>query len=386
MPPSGTLKRRPSSSAGWTRPVREAQRILFALAAFWALLSVPLFVAQYAVGLPVFDESGPVLHAREMVLGFLLPVITGYLRPRLGLAWLAAFVAAWAAGRGSAFAGPDALRSLADVLQGLAFVAAVVPMLARGAKKWRNRALPVLLAVLGLTAAGFLAAARFGPGSYRALVDVLLASLGLLLLFMGGRILVPLFRGHATRHGMPRPPGLQPAVEGALIGLGFATVLALGLGWRLAAAPGALALAALGLWRMVRWRPWRYAARPELLALLAGQLWTVAALVVLAIAWLEGRPAGTASIHVLTIGGAGTMTATVMAFALLKGGAGGFVQRFWLPLGVSLMAASLLLRLAADADPPAAGLWLTLSAACWSAAWLGVLMLTFSRRVSRAGL
>lgn len=366
--------------------MRDAQRILFALAAFWALVSVPLFVAQQSGGIPVFAGPSPAFHGREMLLGFLLPVITGYLRPRLGLAWLSAFVAAWAAGRASAFAGPDALRSLADILQGLAFVAAVVPMLARGAKKWRNRALPVLLVFLGLTAAGFLAAARFGPGSYRALIDVLLAALGLLLLFMGGRILVPLFRGHAARHGLPRPPGLQPPVEGALIGLGFATALALGFGWRLAAAPGALALAVLGLWRMVRWRPWRYAARPELLALLAGQLWTVAALGVLGLAWLAGRPAGAGAVHVLTVGGVGTMTSTVMGFALLKGGAGAFVQRFWLPLGVVLMAASLVLRLAADADPSAAGQWLTLSAACWSATWLGVLMLALSRRVSRAGL
>ena len=43
--------------------------------------------------------------------------------------------------------------------------------------------------------------------------------LSLLLLFMGGRILVPLYRGHAKRRGLPRAAGLQPRLEGGIHGL-----------------------------------------------------------------------------------------------------------------------------------------------------------------------
>lgn len=359
----------------WHQPARQGQRILFVLAAFWALVSVPLFVLQQSAGVSVFAGAGPVIHGREMLLGFLLPVIAGYLRPRLQRGLLATFVLAWTAGRLSAFAGPDAARMLTDGIQGLAFAAAVVPMLARGAKKWRNRALPVLLSLLALLTAGFLAATRFGPGLYRSLLAGLLVAVALLLLFMGGRILVPLYRGHAARHGMPRPPGLQPRLEGGLIGAGCAAGLSVAAGWQTMAALGVWGLGGLGLWRMVRWRPWRYATRPELLALLAGQLWTVAALGVLGLVWFQGRSAGAATVHLLTVGGVGTMTSSVMVFALQKGIEGAWIPRVWLPVNVALLALSLAFRLAAVADTGAAGPWLMLSAGCWSLAWLGVLLL-----------
>lgn len=370
----------------WRRPSRQGQRILFSLAAFWAFVSIPLFVLQHVAGIPLFASAGFTIHGREMLLGFLLPVIAGYLRPRVQRGWLAVFIAVWMAGRASAFVGPDEMRLLADMLQGAVFAVVIIPMLARGAKRWRNRALPVLLTLLTALATLFLAVARHAHAAYRPLLEMLLVALALLLLFMGGRILVPLFRGHAARHGMPRPPGLQPRIEGALIGFGFAAVLALGCGWRVAAAPAAWALGALGLWRMVLWRPWRFTARPALLALLAGQLWTVAALGVLGTAWLDGRPAGTAAVHLLTIGGVGSMTSAVMSFALLKAAERAPMLRSWLAVNVSLMAASVAFRLAAEGEGSAAGGWLILSAACWSSAWLVVLVLGLIPRPRRADL
>lgn len=374
------------SPAYWGRPARQAQRILFALAAFWALISIPLFVLQHTAGPSLFAGPGFAYHGREMLLGFLLPIVAGYLRPRLDRGWLAAFLLAWAAGRVSAFAGPDAARVLADALQGLVFAASVVPMLARGAKKWRNRALPVVLTLLAAFAGLFLVAASHDHGAYRPLLEILLVTLALLLLFMGGRILVPLFRGHAARNGMPRPPGLQPRIEGALIVLGFVTLVLVALGWRPLAAAGVWALGGLGLWRMMRWRPWRYSARPELLALLAGQVWTVAALGVLGLAWVDGRPAGGAAVHLVTIGGVGTMTSAVMSFVLLKEARRVWLPGAWLALNVSLMAASVAFRLAAEAGPSTAGPWLALSAACWSGAWLGVLILAVAGPRRRAGV
>lgn len=374
------------SPTGWSRPARQAQRVLFALAAFWALIAIPLFVLQHSAGIPLFAGPGFAYHGREMLLGFLLPIVAGYLRPRLNRGWLAAFLLAWAAGRVSAFAGPDAARVLADALQGLVFAAAVVPMLARGAKKWRNRALPFVLTLLAAIAGLFLVAASRDLGVYRPLLEILLVTLALLLLFMGGRILVPLFRGHAARNGMPRPPGLQPRIEGALVVLGFGTVLLVALGCRPVAAAGVWAVGGLGLWRMLRWRPWRFSERPDLLALLAGQLWTVAALGVLGLAWAYGRPAGGTAVHLVTIGGVGTMTSAVMSFVLLKEARRAWLPGVWLALNVSLMAASVAFRLAAESDPSTGGRWLALSVACWSGAWLGVLALAVAGPRRRAGV
>lgn len=355
---------------------RRAQRLLFGLAAAWAALVLPLFVLQHTRGIAVFAEAGSLLHGREMLLGYLLPVIAGYLRPTLRVPLLGGFVSAWALGRVGAFAGPDWFRLAMDLAQAVMFAIAVVPALLRGAKKWRNRALPLLLVAVALLTGLFFGVGGSGPAAHALLRDELLLSLTLLLLFMGGRLLVPLLRGHAARTGMPRPPGLQPRIEGALLGIAFAAMAAHSVGQ--ARAAGALTLAAgcLAMARMVRWGLWRYTARPDLMALLAGQLWTVGAAGILGIAWLAGREVGTASLHVLTVGGVGTMTATVTAFALLHGARAG---RILLPVLALLLAASAISRLAADAGPPAEGM-LAVSAACWSAAWLAVLAIALFRR------
>lgn len=347
-----------------------AQRLLFGIGAFWAILSVPLFVFQTVTGTAVFAGPGFLFHGREMFLGYLAPIIAGYLRPRLRATWLSGLVAAWLVGRITAFIGPHAWRIAADLLLAAVFAAAVTPPLLRGAKKWRNRALPMVLICLALLAASFFASGTMQVIFYPVLLPVLAVALSLLLLFMGGRILVPLFRGHANRRGWPRAAGLQPRLEGLLIGLCVACALVLAAGWRRGAGALAVAAGVAGAARIARWQPWRHRDRPDLLAMLAGQAWTLAALGLFGVAWASGQQVGAPALHVLTIGGVGSMTAMVMSLALLRGSR---VIRIWVPMAGILMSGSLGFRIVASLPYPGRSMSLVISVCLWSLTWAGVL-------------
>src|SRR6185312_7643449 len=97
-------------------------RPFFLLGALWAAIAVPLWLAAYAHGFPVPGALPPMLwHAHEMIYGYGLAVVTGFLLTavpnwtgRLPIAGmpLATLAILWIAGRLAVFAGPVAAASV----------------------------------------------------------------------------------------------------------------------------------------------------------------------------------------------------------------------------------------------------------------------------------
>lgn len=179
-----------------------------------------------------------------------------------------------------------------------------------------------------------------------------------------GRILAPAVAGHFYRRGEYLQARIQPRLEGGLMVLLGIAVLAQPLD---GAAPltGVVLLctAALAALRLARWRLWRCLDRADLLCLGGGYGWLIAGLVMLGSGDLLGRPDPMAGIHAITVGGLGTLTATVMIRTrrLKAGREPAAATAPWVAL---LLAAAAAARI--DATPPG----LIIAAALWSAAFL----------------
>ena len=187
----------------WQRANGEwpAALVFFPLAAGWAVLAVPLSIA--ALLYPGWAPAAllpPWGHAHELRAGFALAVIFGFLANRVSVAWLLCAVSCWLAARLLFLWTPWHWSALlANSLFGLILLRfAALPFL-RTARKWRNQAfVPILLLVALMPVAVFLLAEKDG-GLH--LTRQWVVGLALLMLFMAGRIMAPLFAGAIRKRG-----------------------------------------------------------------------------------------------------------------------------------------------------------------------------------------
>jgi uncharacterized protein involved in response to NO len=126
--------------------------------------------------------------------------------------------------------------------------------------------------------------------------------------------------------------------------------------------------------RLLRWRLWVLRGRPDLLCLATGYGWLAIGLLGVAAAFAAGHHL-TAALHVITVGGLGTLTWNVMAMTWtpkLRQGA----RRSYLPIWSTLLiAAATLARVLAGLqlyDPRAL---LLVASLCWSGAFAVLLLL-----------
>jgi uncharacterized protein involved in response to NO len=335
-----------------------AHVVFYPAAALYAALALPASVLAMSRG------WSPLAHAHEMLFGFALAVVAGNQLGALPRGRLLAMLAAWAAARVAFVLEPGSL--VAAVLNGafaITLGAHIVPRLATGAKKLRNRALPAILAALCALAV------LWRPG----LVLPAVVAFALLLLFMGGRIIPPAVAGQLYRQGEALEARVQPRLEGALLVAGILALVGVVLPQTHPLAPAALAAAGvLAAVRLARWRLWRLRGRPDLLCLASGYAWLALGLIALASGW---QPA--AAIHLVTVGALGTLTFNVMASSWLlraRREPGSGPETVW---GTILIAVAAFLRVAGFLDA---------AAACWSLAF-ALLLLLFARtpRRSRTG-
>ena len=362
-------------------------RPFFLLAGAYAALAVPVSLAAYlGFGDWPLDWSmewpGGLWHAHEMVFGYAVAVVAGFLLtavpewrkttpvagPRLAL-----LVAIWFAGRVAMWLAavlPAWLVAAVDLAFLPALVALGVPtLLAAGAA--RNR---IFLAILGLLlgANGLLHTAAITGGDGAAGAVLAVGVLALLITVLGGRI-VPAFTANALAARGLREAVHTPAFAG---GLAIATVaamvaadLATSIWDAIAPVAGGLALAAAAAngWRMAGWGARHTLGQPVLWVLHLGYGWLVAGLALKGLAGL-GLLEATVAFHGLTIGAVGTMTLAVMSRAGL-GHTGrpvvvapAIVAAYGL---VSLAAAARLAAAVPELTVPA----LILAATAWSAAF-----------------
>lgn len=301
-------------------------RPFFLLAALYAVLIVPVWLAIWS-GLASPGGYLPLVswHAHEMLSGFALAVIAGFLLTAVGNwtgretaqgASLGALALLWVAGRVAMLASGTLPRGVVALVD-LAFVPALGLCLAPPLLAARDRRNFVMLAVLGvlfatnavvhLTALGVLEPEAAAHAHVVAL-DVIV----LLISIIGGRVF-PMFTRNATGVSSIRSlPWLDRACLGAIAMLTCADALAPGLpqlAALLAATAGLLAAA-----RALHWGA-RHSLRSPLLWILhGGYAWLVIGLLLRGASGLFALPVvGSAPLHALTVGAVGSLALGMMA-------------------------------------------------------------------------
>lgn len=360
----------------------------FPAATVHAALLLPVSVLGLLGLIPALPGlATPAGHAREMLFGFALAVIAGYLLGPQPLRLTLALLGCWLLARlGSLFWPESWLAFSATLLFAAGLAWQVLPRFVGAAKKWRNQSVAPIVGGFALLSA--ITASGLDHGLVHLLQHEALLLLAGLLFFMGGRIIAPALAGHAQNQGRRLNARVQPQLEGAVLILLALALLLSPLPWpllqRLAGAIliGASALAGM---RLLRWQPWYCRARMDLLVLVIGYAWLVLGLLLLGLNALFPTLPASAMLHAITVGALGSLTFGVMARTRL-------IYRFrdpnarpWIHPVVLLISLATLARMAPSLPGTDQRLWLLGATACWSLAFLSLAVLLWQTRGAHPG-
>lgn len=302
-----------SSFALWSLGFRP----FYLLASVFSAISVLLWAAQYSGVLPFAYLQGHLWHGHEMLFGYTMAVVAGFLltavrawtgQPTVVGAPLMALAALWVAGRVLVLTPLNTWAAVVNAAFPVALAVAIAIPLLRS-RNVRNYFFVGLLALMGTLVAALHLALRgvFELPPRLGLVlglDVML----FIMAVMGGRV-IPMF----TNNGVPGAGATRDALVEKLalasVALLFiADLLQLHSGWVTGIALiGAIAHGV----RLYLWRSWRTLAVPLVWILHAAYAWIVVHLVLRALAGM-GWLAESFSIHALTVGAIGGLTIGMM--------------------------------------------------------------------------
>ncbi|HYH38867.1 MAG TPA: NnrS family protein [Azospirillum sp.] len=348
-------------------------RVFFPLALAYAALSVPYWTAAYAGLLP--SAWTPAVHAHEMVMGYALAVVGGFLLTKPSRGALAIAVAAWLLGRAAVLAGlPAALAVPMTLAYPLVLFALGGWPFLRAAKSGHN-------AVFGPLVGAFAAAEALhwgGDGRTGALFA--LQVVGLLLFAMGGRIIPSATAGEVRRQGGLLVERVQPRLEWLGIAGGVLATASVATGWLPEAGAAGAAAVGLAAWlRLARWRTAAVLGRPDLWSLHLGTAW-------LGLGWLAAAAErivplpGGAGWHLLGTAALGTLAGAMMVRVALQREAHPPDFPPAATSAVGLIGAAALLRVGAGWLAP--GVLLPLAALAWMVAH-GLLFIVVGRILRR---
>ena len=349
-------------------------RPFYLLAAGFAAVSIPLWIARYFGGLPMLSRVDLNWHMHEMVFGFAIAVIIGFLftagrnwtglwTPRRG--HLAALAALWLAGRLAMLFAPPLLAAAVDLLF-LPFAAYPIHRVLQRAGNKRNMFLVGLLGLLTVINAvfhaavlGWISISSIAPIQAAILVIVMIESV------IGGRV-IPGFTANAVQ-------GVKPIMDAKRDKISLALTALAALAW-VASVPGplagalAVAAAVAQATRAIGWMPHVTLRKPILWILHLSYAWIPVGLFMMGLAaW--GLTTSSAAFHVLTIGSmAGLIIGMITRTALghtgrpLTAGNSELLMYLLIQAGVAarMLAAANVMR-----SP-----MLVITAACWSAAFV----------------
>ncbi|HET7863261.1 MAG TPA: NnrS family protein [Burkholderiaceae bacterium] len=254
-------------------------RPFYLLASVFAALSIVLWTAQFAGWIAHPYLAGPIWHAHEMLFGFTVAVIVGFLFTA-GRNWsnmptptgkpLAALALLWLAGRVLVLTPWGWAAALASAAFPFAAAVALAIPFWKSRNK-RNYFFVGLLALLGvadlaihLTLLGVLTVPPWA--GIQVALDVVL----FIMAVMGGRV-IPMF----TNNGVPgagavRDERLEKASLASVLALLAADLLGL-TGAPLIAVASVCALLHAARWAL--WRPWKTLGKPLVWVLHAAYLW-----------------------------------------------------------------------------------------------------------------
>jgi len=301
-------------------------RPLFLACGLFGMLAIPAWLWIHLAGEAIWAPLPSMLwHAHEMIFGFMVAAIAGFLLTAIpswtgarGFAGrpLVTLTLIWLSGRAALLLGPGDYWWLALVAE-LAFLPALAFLLAPPILRERNRNLAMLgvLAALWVADAAFLYAItavdiELANRSLRVALDIVL----LLITIIGGRI-VPAFTGNALR-GASVPVSLHswPWLERSLIGLMLLNVVASAFYPEASLSGVVAALAAmLHAVRLAGWRSLRIRGNPILWVLHVAYAWLPLAFALKAVALLTGASFAQFWLHAFGIGAVATMILAVMS-------------------------------------------------------------------------
>ena len=364
---------------GW--PVfRLGFRPFYLGAAAFGMLAIPLWIALLTGTVTLNLGTAPVLwpvlwHAHEMLFGFAVAVIVGFLLTA-GQAWtglatprgsaLAGLALLWLAARVAALAAPYPVYAALDLLF-LPLVAAIFLRLLLRAGNRRNLPLAGILGLLTVANLCFHAAVMgwLDIDPLRALHGAL-ALIVMVECVIGGRVIPAFTMAALPGLKLQVAPRLEAATLAVTAGALAAWVLLPPGAWTATALAAAAVLQAA---RCGRWQPWRTRARPILWVLHLAYAWLPIGLGLLA--WAQfGGVSVSAGIHALAVGGTGGLI-----IGMLTRTARGHTGRP-LQAGRLEVAAYLLVACAAVARvlmpllaPAHYSVWLIVAAAAWALAF-----------------
>ena len=292
-------------------------RPFYLLASLFAALSIPLWALQFSGLLPQAYLAGPVWHAHEMLFGFALAVIVGFLftagrnwsnQPTPSGVTLAAMAGLWLAARALVLTPFGWAAAAANVAFPLAAaIALAIPFVK--ARNRRNYFFVGLLALMS-AAAGFVHLAQLGVvrlpawAGLRLGLDIVLFIVSV----MGGRV-IPMF----TNNGVPgasatRKPFIEKAALGSVLALLVAD--AGGLSGVPLAVVAAMACFAHAI-RWALWQPWKTLSVPLVWVLHLAYFWIPVHLALRALAELGVVPSSSAT-HALAVGAIGGLVIGMM--------------------------------------------------------------------------
>ena len=355
-------------------------RPFFLLAAAFAVAIVPAWLLALFGVIEPGGYFGPTYwHAHEMVFGFAVAVIAGFLLTAVGN-WtqretivgfpLLALSGLWVAGRVAIAIAHALPRGVAAAVD-LAFLPVLMVVVARPLLQSKNRRNFVMVAVLALLllanaamhldALGLLPGWR-RPGSLLA-VDVVV----LVILVMAGRVF-PMFTRNATGALSIRS---HRSLDLATFG-GMASLVVLDVMLRAAQATAVVAgvTGVLAAARAAHWGASRSARQPLLWVLHIGYAWIPIGLLLRAASGFTGAVPSSAATHALTVGAIGTVTLGMMARVTLGHTGRALVAPRPVVVAFSLMVVAGVARVATPIVFPSHYLGgIVVAGALWSAAF-----------------
>ena len=292
-------------------------RPFYLLASGFAAVSIGLWSLQFTGWLPKPYLSGPLWHAHEMVFGFTLAVVVGFLftagrnwsgQPTPNGRRLMALAALWLAGRALVLTPWAAASAVVNAAFPLAAAVALAIPFWRSRNR-RNYFFVGLLALMGLANLG-LHLSQLGMLDLPAWLGVQLALDVVLFIMsvMGGRV-IPMFTNNGVAHANAvRHPWVEKLALGSVLALLVAGLLPLPSA--VMASVAVLAALTHGT-RLALWQPWATTRKPLVWVLHVGYAWIVLHLALRAAAALGWVPMSAAT-HALTVGAIGSLVIGMM--------------------------------------------------------------------------
>ena len=362
-------------------------RPFFLLAGIWAIVALALSFGMFRGWIALPTAFGVVdWHYHEMLFGYIAAAIAGFLLTAIpnwtgGLplqgAPLIGLVLLWIAGRVAVMAS-DWIGAGAAAVIDLGFLVVLGGVTVReivSGRNWRN--LPPVLAI-----ALFLVCNALSHAAVLGLVDADgvarrggIAVVVMLIALIGGRIIPSFTRNWLVKRKAEALPASFNSFDRVALGT---TLLALGY-WAVApddnvAATLAALAAVVNLVRHMRWRGFATLPEPLLWVLHLGYFWIPVGLSLLAASQWWPSISSNGALHALTTGAFGTMTLAVMSRATLGHTGRALTAGPGLTAAFVLVTCAALARVLASLFDAAYLPLLTIATASWIAASLCYLM------------